>query len=300
MHNIARFCNSFSTNINTLYIFKFIIITGYELLVFPKLNTSFEKELNNPHNIHFSPSTSTMEQKYNLSFNRKYFQLFKWQLNQILQAKNLEYLIRVKPPVTKEDVTDEETKATHKYADWKADDLKAQPILTCALPIEDQRRVMECKSLYGMLDTLENVYAKKTSIRKTTLLRSLFACKMKPTDSMRSHVDAFMKIIQELNASGVKTEDEIYPCIFFLSVADTWSEVAERVEYRLLSTNPSTLSLSTVTEQLLAEEKDTSHMNVSHRRRKKRSCSKVDLIVDVGSEKVFTKKRKTLVLPLAN
>ncbi len=195
-----------------------------------------------------------MDLKYNLTFNGKDFPLFKWQLGQVLQAKKLEYLLKVKPPIQKEDVVDEDTKDTYKYEVWKADDLKAQPILTCALQIEDQRRVMGCKSLFSMMDTLENVYAKQTSIRKTTLLRSLFACKMKDTDTMRTHVDSFMKIIQDLNASGVKTEDEIYPCIFFLSVSNTWSEVAERVEYRLTGTSPSTLTLSNATDQLLAEE----------------------------------------------
>ncbi len=88
-----------------------------------------------------------------------------------------------------------------------------------ALPDEDQRRVMNCRYLYDMMDVFENVYVKQTNIRKTTLLRSLFSLRMKDSDTIRGHVDAFVKIFQDLSSAGVNTDGEIFPCILFLSVS---------------------------------------------------------------------------------
>ncbi len=190
----------------------------------------------------------------NLSFTGKDFNLFKFKLKQALQAKKLQYLLEVKPLAANEvDVEVPSTKTRVKVADWMQDDLKAQPILTIALSDENQRKVMNCNHLFDMMDVLENVYAKQSNIQKTTLLRSLSSLRMKDTDTMRGHVDAFMKIFQDLKSAGVNTDGEIYPCILILSVSLSWTEAAERIEYRL-SGNSATFTLQAVSDTLIGEE----------------------------------------------
>ncbi len=51
-----------------------------------------------------------------------------------------------------------------------------------------------------MIDVLENVYAKQSNIWKTTLLCSLSSLCIKDTNTIRGHVDTFMKIFQDLKS----------------------------------------------------------------------------------------------------
>jgi gag-polypeptide of LTR copia-type len=76
-----------------------------------------------------------------------------------------------------------------------------QSILTKVLNNNDCYRVKHCKHLYNMIKVLENVYITLTIIHYTTIFCLVVILHMKDTDTMQSHYNVFIQLVQEFSAT---------------------------------------------------------------------------------------------------
>jgi len=188
------------------------------------------------------------------NFNGKDFSLFKYKLQQALQSRKLDYLLEVPTPLEVKDFEYGTPKVKMVYSTWKADDKIAQPILTRALTDTDLRRVKDCASLYDMVAKLSEVYSASTTIRRTTIYRSIATLKMRETDTMQQHCDTFTRLLQELSSARGDSTLEMHVSLLLLSVSSSWVEAAKRIEHNLGKN--AKLIFEDVVAGLLAEESD--------------------------------------------
>lgn len=185
------------------------------------------------------------------------FPLFMFMLEQALQSKSIQYLLKVLPPVPGADSEHPITKEKITFKTWYNDDQKAQYILTSALSKVDQRRIMAIpaadKSLFKMIDTLHEVYNKSSAMKKVTVYSTMFTYKMKETDTMREHIDNFSRLVQEFVAAGGSASDDALPAALFVSLPSSWESTASTFITSLNATNGK-LTLQNLSDALINED----------------------------------------------
>ena len=114
--------------------------------------------------------------------------------------------------------------------------------------------------VYNMMKLLSSIYADNTPLRLTTIFKSIISLKMKESDTMTSHVNAFIALVQDLSAASLDDGKSIFlPMLLLLSVAPSWSDAANRVEHNLYGMlkkdgDKSSFTLENVKVALLSEE----------------------------------------------
>ena len=202
--------------------------------------------------------------KPQFTFNGSDFLMFSYKLKMALQAKRIGFLLTTPPSSKPHEKLKDSAKggSTYFYQDWKEADLLGQAVFTSALLETDIRKVMDLSfpCVYNMMKLLSSIYADNTPLRLTTIFKSIISLKMKESDTMTSHVNTFIALVQDLSAVSLDDGKSIFlPMLLLLSVAPSWSDATNRVEHNLYGMlkkdgDKSSFTLENVKVALLSEE----------------------------------------------
>ena len=76
---------------------------------------------------------------------------------------------------------------------------------------------------------LENIFARKTSGNKTTLIRRLINLKYKDGNNMVEHISSFKGIVNKLVAMKLNIDDEMQASLLLSSLPDSWETLVVTV-----------------------------------------------------------------------
>ena len=97
----------------------------------------------------------------------------------------------------------------------------------------------------------ENIFARKTSGNKTTLIRRLVNLKYKDGNNMVEHISYFQGIVNKLVAMKMNIDDEMQASLLLTSLLDSWETLVVTVSN---STPNAILTMESVKDSLLNEE----------------------------------------------
>ena len=98
---------------------------------------------------------------------------------------------------------------------------------------------------------LENIFAKKTSRNKTTLIRRLVNLKYKDGNNMVKHISSFQGIVNKLVAMKMNIDDEMQASLLLSSLPNSWETLVVIVSN---STPNGILTMESVKDSLLNEQ----------------------------------------------
>ena len=97
----------------------------------------------------------------------------------------------------------------------------------------------------------ENLFSRKTSGSKTTLIRRFVNLKYKDGNNMVEHVSSFQSIVNKLVAMKMNIDDEMQTSLLISSLLDSWETLVVTVSN---STSNGILTMKSVKDSLLNEE----------------------------------------------
>ena len=98
---------------------------------------------------------------------------------------------------------------------------------------------------------VENIFARKTSGNKTTLIRRLVNLKYKDGNNMNEHINSFQGIVNKLVAMKMNIDDEMQASLLLSSLPDSWETLVVTVSN---STPNGILTMKSVKDSLLNEK----------------------------------------------
>ena len=98
---------------------------------------------------------------------------------------------------------------------------------------------------------LENIFSRKTSENKTTLIRRFVNLKYKDGNNMVEHINSFQGIVNKLVAMKMNIDDEMQESLLLRSLPNSWETLVVTVSN---STPNGILTMESVKNSLLNEE----------------------------------------------
>ena len=169
-------------------------------------------------------------------FNGKHFSFWKFQITNMLHAKELEETLKKDKPETMEEKV------------WIKKNRQALGLVLNTLSMDVASHIMDETTTFGLMKRLEELYVTSSSSNKLHLLRRLFHLKMAEGTSMTEHLGEFNLIVNELKATGGSLDDEMLAHCLLLSMPESWSTIIE-----VICAN-SKVTLDLVRERIVNEE----------------------------------------------
>ncbi|UYV62920.1 hypothetical protein LAZ67_2002452 [Cordylochernes scorpioides] len=129
------------------------------------------------------------------NFNGDNFHLWKFQMEIILEAKDLLSITddsEVKPEI--EDIA--------KFSEWKKKDAKSKMLITTALEFKYLQQIVNCQTSAEMWKKLSTIYELKSETNKYLLQQRFFEYKMNPNDNIASHISKVETQAQQMKDLG--------------------------------------------------------------------------------------------------
>ena len=126
---------------------------------------------------------------------------------------------------------------------------------------------------------LENLFVRKTSGNKTTLIRRLINLKYKDKNNVVEHISSFHGIVNKLVAMKMNIDDKMQKSLLLSSLHDSWETLVVIVSNSTLN---GILTMESVKDSLLNEEA----------RRKEKSESSFGVLVHEKQERQEKTKRR--------
>ena len=104
---------------------------------------------------------------------------------------------------------------------------------------------------YVVWKKLENIFVRKTSGNKTTLIKRLVILKHKDGNNMVEHISYFQGIVNKLVAMKMNIDDKMQASLLLSSLLDSWETLVVTVSN---STQNGILIMDSVKDSLLNEE----------------------------------------------
>lgn len=155
------------------------------------------------------------------------FKTWKFQLNAILRAKDLEDVVNgtsAKPAVTD----------AAELKKWLQKDGMAISVLFASLNVDQSRLVLSCKSSKEIMDLLESIHNKKSDVKVMGLYEEYFAVKMMEDEKVAAYVSKVNNLAHELEEQGEKLTDNLKLCRIisglsskFSNFRTVWYNIAE-------------------------------------------------------------------------
>ncbi|KAJ4736375.1 Transposon Ty1-NL2 Gag-Pol polyprotein [Rhynchospora pubera] len=169
-------------------------------------------------------------------FNGKHFSFWKFQITNMLHAKELEDTLEEAKP------TDMDEKV------WTKKNRQALGLVLNTLSIDVASHIMDQTTIHGLMKRLAELYVTTSSSNKLHLLRRLFHLKMAEGTLVTEHLGEFNLIVSELKATGGLLDDELLAHCLLLSMPDSWSTVIDVI------CGNSKVTLDLVRDRLVNEE----------------------------------------------
>ena len=163
--------------------------------------------------------------------------------------------------------------------DWDVEHRKAIAYRRRWMDLTLHRHIYDETKADVVWKKLENIFSRKTSGNKTTLIRRLVNLKYKDENNMVEHISSFQDTVNKLVAMKMNINDEMQASLLLSSLPDSWETLVVIVSN---STPNGILTMKSVKDNLLNEEA----------RRKKQTESSSGVLVHEKQERQEKPERR--------